>query len=140
MGVQCVRPFLTARWTDLVILNYEVPPAVVLPLVPRGTELDIWQGQALVSLVGFLFTDTRVHGLAIPGHRHFEEVNLRFYVRRRVASAADRLVALEPRTGKSIWQYERESPEGFTIHGHSGPRLHRHHLLGEHGDECILHI
>ena len=84
------RPFLTARWTDLVILNYEVPPAVVLPLVPRGTELDIWQGQALVSLVGFLFTDTRVRGLAIPGHRHFEEVNLRFYVRRRVASAPDR--------------------------------------------------
>jgi outer membrane protein assembly factor BamB len=42
-----------------------------------------------------------------------------------VASAADRLVALEPRTGKSIWQYEREAPEGFTIHGHSGPRLHR---------------
>ena len=33
---------------------------MVLPLVPRGTELDIWQGQALVSLVGFLFTDTRV--------------------------------------------------------------------------------
>ena len=84
------RPFLTASWTDLVILNYEVPPAVVLPLVPRGTELDIWQGQALVSLVGFLFTDTRVRGLAIPWHRHFEEVNLRFYVRRRVASAPDR--------------------------------------------------
>jgi outer membrane protein assembly factor BamB len=42
-----------------------------------------------------------------------------------VSSAADRLVALEPRTGKSIWQYEREAPEGFTIHGHSGPRLHR---------------
>jgi uncharacterized protein len=84
------RPFLTARWTDLVILNYEVPPAVVLPLVPRGTELDLWQGQALVSLVGFLFTDTKVRGLQIPGHRHFEEVNLRFYVRRRVAPAPDR--------------------------------------------------
>ena len=84
------RPFLTARWTDLVILNYEVAPAVVLPLVPRGTELDVWQGRALVSLVGFLFTDTRLRGIAIPGHRHFEEVNLRFYVRRRVASAPDR--------------------------------------------------
>jgi uncharacterized protein len=84
------RPFLTARWTDLVILNYEVPPAAVLPLVPRGTELDLWQGQALVSLVGFLFTDTKVRGLGIPGHRHFEEVNLRFYVRRRVAPAPDR--------------------------------------------------
>jgi hypothetical protein len=42
------RPFLTARWTDLVILNYEVPPAAVLPLVPRGTELDLWQSQAAV--------------------------------------------------------------------------------------------
>jgi uncharacterized protein YqjF (DUF2071 family) len=84
------RPFLTARWTDLVILNFEVPPAVVLPLVPRGTELDTWHGQALVSLVGFLFSDTRVRGLAIPWHRHFEEVNLRFYVHRQVASAPDR--------------------------------------------------
>ena len=42
-----------------------------------------------------------------------------------VTSAADRVVALEPRTGKSLWQYEREAPEGFTIHGHAGPRLHR---------------
>jgi outer membrane protein assembly factor BamB len=42
-----------------------------------------------------------------------------------VSSASDRVVALEPRSGKLLWQYERDSPEGFTIHGHSGPRLHR---------------
>jgi outer membrane protein assembly factor BamB len=42
-----------------------------------------------------------------------------------VSSATDRVVALEPRTGRLLWQYERESPEGFTIHGHAGPRLHR---------------
>jgi hypothetical protein len=34
-------------------------------------------------MVGFLFLDTRVRGIAIPGHRDFEEVNLRFYVRRK---------------------------------------------------------
>jgi uncharacterized protein len=84
------RSFLTARWKDLVILNYEVPPATLTPLVPRGTELHLWQGHALVSLVGFLFADTRVRGLSIPRHRNFEEVNLRFYVRRRLASGPDR--------------------------------------------------
>src|SRR5206468_6521150 len=32
---------------------------------------------------GFLFTDTRVLGVPVLFHRHFEEVNLRFYVRSR---------------------------------------------------------
>ena len=40
-----------------------------------------------------------------------------------VGSAADRVVALEPATGKWRWQYERDMPEGFTIHGYAGPRL-----------------
>lgn len=83
MSSPAVRPFLTARWRYLAMLNYEVPPEILEPLVPRGTELDSWQGKTFVSMVGFLFLDTRVRGLAIPGHRNFEEVNLRFYVRRR---------------------------------------------------------
>jgi len=76
------RVFLTARWLDLLLLNYEVDAALLLPHVPAGTELDQWEGRAIVSVVGFHFADTRVLGLAIPGHRAFEEVNLRFYVRR----------------------------------------------------------
>ena len=75
-------PFLTAHWRYLVMLNYEVPDAVLTPLVPRGTELDRWQGRALVSVVGFRFLHTRVMGIPIPFHRNFDEVNLRFYVRR----------------------------------------------------------
>jgi uncharacterized protein YqjF (DUF2071 family) len=77
-----VKPFLTARWRYLAMLNYEVPPEILQPFIPRGTELDAWQGKTFVSVVGFLFLDTRVRGIAVPGHRDFEEVNLRFYVRR----------------------------------------------------------
>lgn len=77
------RPFLTARWEYLIFLSYHCPARLLEPLVPKGTELDDWQGQALISLVGFHFRDTRIRGLAIPCHRTFEEVNLRFYVRRR---------------------------------------------------------
>ena len=82
------RPFLTARWEHLVLINYPCPGELLAPLVPRGTVLDLWQGEALVSLVGFLFRDTRLLGLRIPCHVTFEEVNLRFYVRgsRRQAS------------------------------------------------------
>jgi uncharacterized protein YqjF (DUF2071 family) len=85
-------PFLTAEWRHLAMLNFEVDPKVLLPLVPAGTELDDWQGRAFVSIVGFLFLRTRVLGVGIPFHRDFEEVNLRFYVRRRVADEWRRAV------------------------------------------------
>jgi uncharacterized protein YqjF (DUF2071 family) len=78
------RPFLSADWRYLVMLNYDVDPSILRPLVPAGTQLDLWHGRALVSVVGFRFLATRVLGAAIPRHRDFDEVNLRFYVRREV--------------------------------------------------------
>jgi len=76
------RPFLTARWSNLAILTYEVPPALLEPHLPAGLELDRWGGAAFVSLVAFDFLDTRVWGVAWPGFRQFPEINLRFYVKR----------------------------------------------------------
>jgi uncharacterized protein YqjF (DUF2071 family) len=78
------RPFLTAAWRDFLMLSYEIEPAVLRPFVPRGTELDDWHGRSFVSLVGFRFCDARLFGIRVPGHQEFAEVNLRFYVRRRV--------------------------------------------------------
>jgi hypothetical protein len=72
------------------MLNYEVSEELLAPLVPAGVELDRWNGTLYVSVVGFLFRDTRVLGVPVPGHRTFEEVNLRFYVRRTVAGDARR--------------------------------------------------
>lgn len=77
------QEFLTAEWRYLIMGNYEVDPDLLLPHVPRGAELDTWDGHTFVSIVGFLFLNTRVLRLAIPMHTNFEEVNLRFYVRRR---------------------------------------------------------
>ena len=77
--------FLTAEWRSLAMVNYVVDPAVLAPFVPAGTELDEFGGRVFVSMVGFLFQKVRVFGVMIPWHVNFEEVNLRFYVRRRVA-------------------------------------------------------
>ncbi len=87
-----MRKFLTARWQDLIMANYEVAPSVLADRVPAGTELDLHDGRCFVSLVGFMFRDTRVLGLPVPFHINFEEVNLRFYVRRQAEGEIRRAV------------------------------------------------
>ena len=77
------RVFLSAEWRNLVMLNYRVDPGILEQFVPRGTEIDSFQGHTYISIVGFQFLRTRLlGGLAIPFHANFDEVNLRFYVRR----------------------------------------------------------
>jgi uncharacterized protein len=83
--LRAVRPFLIANWRYLAMLNYVVDPKIVAPLVPPGTEIDFENAETFLSVVGFLFLDTRLLGLPIPLHRNFEEVNLRFYVRKKSA-------------------------------------------------------
>jgi uncharacterized protein len=73
--------FLTAEWKNLIMANYIVDAAVLQSYLPNKTELDFFNGNTYVSLVGFMFTNTRVLGFKIPFHVNFEEVNLRFYVR-----------------------------------------------------------
>jgi uncharacterized protein len=85
------RVFLAAKWQHLAMLNYEVDARLLLPFVPAGTELDCWNDKVFVSLVGFRFLKTKLLGfLRVPMHSNFEEVNLRFYVRRRAGSEVRR--------------------------------------------------
>lgn len=77
------RQFLSAQWRDLIIASYAVDPGMLASRLPDGLELDLFEGQAVCSLVGFMFLDTRVLGIAWPTYRNFPEINLRFYVRER---------------------------------------------------------
>ena len=88
MGSESLRSskqsvFLTAEWHELALLNYAVEPNLLRAFVPKGTELDSFEDKCLVSLVGFRFLNTKVGGVSWPFHSNFDEVNLRFYVRRR---------------------------------------------------------
>lgn len=75
--------FLKAEWRKLAIINYEINPDILLPYLPKGTELDFYNSKCYVSLVGFMFLNTTLLGVSIPFHRNFEEVNLRFYVKKK---------------------------------------------------------
>jgi uncharacterized protein YqjF (DUF2071 family) len=73
--------FLAAEWRKIAIANYEIDASLLKPYLPYKTELDTWNGRHYISLVGFMFLNTRVLGFKIPFHTNFEEVNLRFYVK-----------------------------------------------------------
>jgi uncharacterized protein YqjF (DUF2071 family) len=76
-----MKTFLTAYWSNLLMFNYEIDPAILQPYVPKGCELDFFKGKCYASLVGFMFLDTKLRGVGFPFHQNFEEVNLRFYIR-----------------------------------------------------------
>lgn len=75
------QKFLSASWQKLIMANYIIDPSLLQPYLPASTELDTWQGKNFISLVGFMFRNTKVLGIKIPFHIDFPEVNLRFYVR-----------------------------------------------------------
>ena len=85
-----MKTFLTARWENLIMANYEVEPSILLPYLPKGVELDFHQGKTYVSLVGFLFKNSSIFGIPIPFLGTFEEINLRFYVKRKTTAGYQR--------------------------------------------------
>ncbi len=133
-------PFLTARWEHLAIVSYPVDDALLTPRLAPGLELDRLDGRAHVSLVAFMFRDTRVRGVRWPGHVNFPEINLRFYVRsgdqrgvmfvreivpRRAISSVARLVYNEPyvtrRIDARIDHSEERIEAAYTLHD-GGPQ------------------
>jgi uncharacterized protein len=130
------------------MLNYEVDASVLKPLVPKGTELDARRGHHFISLVGFLFLDTHVLGVPAFFHRDFEEVNLRFYVRRVVGQQARHgvvfireLVPLPLVAGAARLTYNepyRTVPMQHTIVETAGALQSVDYRFGGPHDECRL--
>ena len=76
---------ITCEWRDLLMTTWAVDPALLQPYLPARTTLDLWQGQALMSIVGVRFLNLHLAGIAVPFHQQFEQINFRFYVRRKIA-------------------------------------------------------
>lgn len=129
--------FLSAHWRHLVMLNYAVEPALLEPLVPKGVALDLHDGVAYASVVAFLFQDTRVKGIPIPGHRNFEELNLRFYVRR---DEPDPTRGLDHRRGvafvKEVVPLRAIAAVARLLYNENYVSMPmRHHILGPEGQQ-----
>ncbi len=75
--------FLKANWENIIMANYEIDPEILIPFLPKGVSLDLFNGKAYISLVGFMFKKTKLFNIPIPVLGTFEEINLRFYVIRK---------------------------------------------------------
>jgi uncharacterized protein YqjF (DUF2071 family) len=145
--------FLTARWSNLFLATYAVPPALLLGRLPPGLELDTRQGEAFVSLVAFDFLDTRVLGIPWPGYRDFAELNLRFYVRQgrergvmfvrefvpqRLVAWLARLLYNEPYLAAPLQSTVREDADELTVEHRLqwGGRLHTIRATGCKPGHC----
>lgn len=73
--------FLTAEWRKLAMANYAIDKSLLTKHLPYKTELDFFGDTCYVSLIGFMFLNTRMKNIGVPFHKNFPEVNLRFYVR-----------------------------------------------------------
>ena len=85
-----MKKFLTARWENIVMINYEVNSKILVPYLPYGLELDTFEDKIFISLVGFKFLKSSIFGIPIPFYGSFDEVNLRFYVKRREGAEVKR--------------------------------------------------
>jgi uncharacterized protein len=124
------RIFLTAEWRYLLLLNYEIDPSLLQKYVPKGTQLDSFQGKTYVSLVGFRFRRTKLFGLIlVPFHADFDEVNLRFYVRRNEGNESRRgvvfIAEIVPR--RAVAQIAR------VAYGENYVRLPMQHFIATNG-------
>jgi uncharacterized protein YqjF (DUF2071 family) len=69
------------KWRTLLFLHWELPPEVLAALLPRGLELDLYEGKAYVGLVPFTMRGIRPVGLpAVRWLSDFHETNVRTYV------------------------------------------------------------
>jgi uncharacterized protein len=139
--------FLTAEWNNLLMLNYAVDAALLERFVPEGTELDVFEGKTYLSLVGFEFNRSRIFGLAVPFHQAFEEVNLRFYVRRSSRRGVAFIRELVPRyavaaVARFVFKENYSCvPMSHRIETHAeGDVVEAEYAWGSGPDRCLMRI
>jgi uncharacterized protein len=139
-----MKVFLTAEWRNLINLTYRVPAEKLEPILPQGLELDLYEGQAHLSLVAFDFVNTRVKGVKIPFHVDFPEINLRYYVRTQNGHRG--VVFIKELVPKHCiafvaQRFYNEPYESFpmeSLHADQGGRLQSEHKLWMDGKEYLI--
>jgi uncharacterized protein YqjF (DUF2071 family) len=104
MPDQFLNAFMDQCWEDLLLLHWPVEGELVRKNIPDDLEVDLFDGQAWLSVVGFQLTGLKIspfRWLSWPG---FWEINLRTYVRDRYGN-------------KGIWFYSLDSSDPLAVSG-----------------------
>lgn len=73
-------PVMHQTWEKLLFMHWPFAPEMVQPYLPRGLEIDTFNGVAWVGLTPFTISNFALTPLPpIPGASSFHELNLRTY-------------------------------------------------------------
>lgn len=76
--------FMKGNWENLIIQTYTCNPEILKKYLPIDIELDLYQGNALFSMVAFTFSKVSLFGIKVPFHQKFGEINFRFYTKSKI--------------------------------------------------------
>ncbi|MCM3739329.1 DUF2071 domain-containing protein [Oceanobacillus luteolus] len=75
---------MTQKWNDLLFIHLPVPSNIISELLPKGLELDTFDGKAWITIIPFRVTSMRIRNLPpLPFINSYLELNVRTYVKRR---------------------------------------------------------
>ena len=83
MLTSLLNSFMSQSWEDLILLHWPISWEELAPTIPSDLELDLFEGDAWASVVGFRLTNLRISPLRAIPWNDFLEVNLRTYVKDR---------------------------------------------------------
>ncbi|MAH91504.1 MAG: hypothetical protein CMA11_07020 [Euryarchaeota archaeon] len=74
---------LVQEWRNLTFMHWEVEPQNLAPHIPKGLEIDLFEGKAYVGAIPFEMRNVRPRLLpSLPGVSTFPEFNIRTYVKK----------------------------------------------------------
>ena len=88
------RRLFRAEWREIVVVNFEIDPKILAPYTPPKTEIDFFNGIAFVSLIARTVKKVKPGNYPIFFSRPFEQIQLRFYVKRTGAEGERRGICL----------------------------------------------
>lgn len=96
--------FMEQHWSDLLLLHWPISPKVLRPTIPDDLELDLFEGQAWASVVGFHLSGLRMRPIRWIPWKDFDEVNLRTYVKTSDGK-------------RGVWFHSLDSTDMFAVLG-----------------------
>jgi uncharacterized protein YqjF (DUF2071 family) len=100
----CGNPVMYQSWTKLLFLHWRWDPAEIQKRLPRGLDIDRFDGSAWIGIVPFFMGGVRPAGFPpLPVLSNFLELNLRTYVRDKSGRPGVWFFSLDANQPLAVW-------------------------------------
>ncbi len=99
-----LKSFMFQKWEHLLFLHWPVDEKLLSASLPKDLRLDLYEGHAWVSVVGFRLTGLKVKPLTFIPWNDFSELNLRTYARDGAGN-------------RGVWFYSLDASDPFSVIG-----------------------